>query len=425
MFEPRHAGQTKASLRQGATFLRQVVRLRRQRLVGQLRSGTPTGRERLRQAWRMLAFGLVGTTGILVNTGALWGLAHLLGLHNLVAAAFATQASTLWNWALVEVLVYRGRGSGSAAGRGVRFLLMNNALMLLRLPFIALLMRADLGVYSANALTLVALFALRFLLSDRVIYAATGPEGGRDPVQLLVDPAAEATPSAERQQPQTRRRSHYLAYRYDVAGTVTIGSQIRLPELEFFRAGWVDDEDVDIAVRVGDVGPRRPRRRAALTENGSSDKVLRYEEHLGRFGANFSVELGSSIEIVVGPLLARSPHVVYTNIVEALLRYVLVSRGRMLLHSACIELDGTGVMLSAYTDTGKTATVLRLLREHGGRFLSDDMTVVDAEGNAVCFPKPLTISAHTLRAVQADELTRKEWRRLRLQSRLHSRAAVP
>jgi hypothetical protein len=86
-----------------------------------------------------------------------------------------------------------------------------------------------------------------------------------------------------------------------------------------------------------------------------------------------------------------------------------------------VTLGGVGVMLSALTDTGKTATILRLLRDHGGRFLSDDMTVVDAHGNAVCFPKPLTISAHTLRAVNATDLTRKEWRRLQWQSRLHSK----
>ena len=109
--------------------------------------------------------------------------------------------------------------------------------------------------------------------------------------------------------------------------------------------------------------------------------MLRYEEHLGRLGANFRVELGDPISIDVGPLLARSPHVVYTNILEALLRFVLISRGQMLLHSACVTLGGIGVMLSALTDTGKTATILRLLRDHGGRFLSDDMTVVDASGN--------------------------------------------
>ena len=149
--------------------------------------------------------------------------------------------------------------------------------------------------------------------------------------------------------------------------------------------------------------------------------AIRYEEHLGRIGANFRVDLDDPISVEIGPLLARSSHVVYTNIVEPLLRFVMVARDRMLLHSACVELDGTGVMLSALTDTGKTGTVLRLLREHGGRFLSDDMTVIDSRGNASCFPKPLTISAHTLRAVRADDLTRSEWRRLQFQSRLHSK----
>ena len=111
----------------------------------------------------------------------------------------------------------------------------------------------------------------------------------------------------------------------------------------------------------------------------------------------------------------------YTNVIEALLRFVSVSRGVILLHSACLELDGSGLLLSARTDTGKTGTVLTLLREHGARFLSDDMTIIDPHGNATCFPKPLTISHHTLRAVQTGDLTRAEWRRLKLQSRLHSK----
>jgi hypothetical protein len=108
-------------------------------------------------------------------------------------------------------------------------------------------------------------------------------------------------------------------------------------------------------------------------------------------------------------------------VVEALLRFVLVSRGYMLLHSACMNLDGRGVMMSALTDTGKTGTVLRLLRENSSKFLSDDMTIFDASGTAYCYPKPLTISQHTLRAVKAGDLTPREWRRLRVQSRLHSK----
>jgi dolichol-phosphate mannosyltransferase len=417
---PRQAGASKASLRQGLSFLRHLGRLRRARLVGQLREGPPSRRERVGQLARMVAFGLVGAAGLVVNTAVLWFAYRVLGWNHLVGAAVATQASTTWNFVLVDSLVYRNRAHGTHLGRALRFFAMNNALLLARLPVLEGLVRAGVGVLTANAVTLVVLFAVRFAVSDRAIFRSAAQDRGRGPVRVLVDVTASGSGADGAAGPAARKRSRYLAYRYDVAGVVTIGSQITLPELEFFRAQRVADCDVDIAVRVGDVGGRTPRRRAAMT-SCVDPAVLRYEEHLGRLGANFRVHLGGPITVEVGPLLARSPHVVYTNIIEALLRFVMVSRDRMLLHSACIELDGTGVMLSALTDTGKTGTVLRLLREHGGRFLSDDMTVIDARGTAWCFPKPLTISAHTLRAVRADDLTHAEWRRLRFQSRLHSK----
>ena len=131
--------------------------------------------------------------------------------------------------------------------------------------------------------------------------------------------------------------------------------------------------------------------------------------------------MASTIEVVCSPALANSPHVLYTNVIEALLRFLAVSKDKVLLHSACLDFNGSGLLLSARTDTGKTGTVLRLIREYGARSLSDDMTIVAPDGTATCFPKPLTISHHTLRAVNAGDLTRAEWRRLQLQSRLHSK----
>ncbi len=421
LFEPRYAGNSKASVRQGLAFFRHVARLRTARLAGQLRHGPLTRAERLSQAVRFFAFGLVGLTGIGVNTAALWFFYAKLGWNHLVGASLATQASTTWNFLLVDSLIYRKRAHGTRAGRATRFFAMNNTLLVARLPVLQGLVMAGMDVLGANAVTLVLLFLVRFLVSDRAIFGAVAPDKARDPVRILVD----LTDTAQTDEPSGtvspgRKRSRYLTYRYDITGVVTIGSQIMLPELEFFRAQWVPDDEVDIALRIGHVGGRTPRRRAAMTEY-VEPAALRYEEHLGRIGANFRVYLGERISVEVGPLLAHSSHVVYTNIIEPLLRFVMVSRDRMLLHSACVEIGGEGVILSALTDTGKTGTVLRLLREHGGRFLSDDMTVIDRDGNAFCFPKPLTISAHTLRAVRADDLTRSEWRRLQLQSRLHSR----
>jgi dolichol-phosphate mannosyltransferase len=418
-FAPRHAGESKTSFREILRFGRHLARLRLQ--IARERSSTGHGVAPLHS--RVVLFGLVGVSGIFVNSAALWALhMNVLQLHYLVAAALATQVSTFWNFLLTDRVVFRSNRGAGGWGRMWRFFLMNNLALLLRLPLLALLVHVGIGVLWANVVTLVALFVVRYVISDRLIFGrpvpAVSPEIQRpsvEPVKHLVDLAADGS-LVDRARP---KRIRYLPYRYDIAGLLTIGSQVRLPELEYFRAQWLDG-DMDIAVRVGDVGRGRPLGRAVVTQF-VNPQALRYEEHLGRLGANFRVDLGSTIDVTVGPLLARSPHVVYTNILEALLRFVVADRGRMLLHSACIEFDGRGIMLSARTDTGKTSTILRLLRERGGQFLSDDMTIIDGEATAWSFPKPLTISHHTLRAVEATDLTPAEWRRLRIQSRLHSK----
>jgi dolichol-phosphate mannosyltransferase len=421
-FAPRNAGESKATLRQGITFLRHVIRLRRARLASQLRARPRSRAARVRELARFVAFGTIGVSGLGVNTAALWGMSTYLHWNHLLSASLATQVSTTWNFILVDSLIYRRKSQGSRVGRAAAFFVMNNLLLLARLPVLELLVLSGFGLLVANAITLILLFLVRFMVSDRAIFRPSGQEP-RDPVRVLID--TSAPPGLDGPGGPTsagRKRSRYLTYRYDIAGVVTIGSQILLPELEYFRAQQVTSEELDITVRVGEVGSRSLRRRAAMTRH-PEPAVIRYEEHLGRIGANFCARFADDrIDIDVGPLLARSSHVVYTNVIEPLLRFVMVSRGYMLLHAACVEMDGTGIMLSALTDTGKTGTILRLIREHGCRFLSDDMTIIDAEGNAFGFPKPLTISAHTLRAVHADDLTRSEWRRLQIQSRLHSKS---
>src|SRR6185312_7003489 len=110
--------------------------------------------------------------------------------------------------------------------------------------------------------------------------------------------------------------------------------------------------------------------------------------HLGPLFANFSIDMEDPVVVTAGPLLALSPHVLYTNVVEPLLRFILVSKGRMLLHAACISIGGRPIMLSAKTDTGKTSTILTMLRNETGIFYSDDMVIVDEEGTASRYPKP-------------------------------------
>ena len=422
-FGERYSGESKASLREGVLFARRLV---------ELRTATMFGRH-TRRLGRIAGFAAVGATGIAVNTVALWLCVQGLGMSLLWSAAVATQVSTLWNFVLTDRFVFRGPKSLGTLPRFLGFAVVNNAVLLLRLPLLHWLAGDGVNYLVANIATLLAAFAVRFVLSDRYLFnrrvimtdlveRPTALSAAPDvdptaphrsgPVDLVVDLRSDAAPPVH-------RLGRPLAFRYDIHGIVSIASAVRLAELDSFQAETAAAPD--IVIDAGWFGPGTVRRRPRVTQYVSPAAVS-YEEHLGRHGSDFHVEMGDVIRVVAGPMLTRSPHVLYTNVIEALLRFVLVSRGYMLLHSACLEIDGRGVMLSALTDTGKTGTVLQLLREGGGRFLSDDMTILDPQGTALCYPKPLTISHHTLRAVQAGNLTNAEWRRLHVQSRVHSKA---
>ena len=391
----------------------------------------PTGaRRRTGAAGKLLTigrFGLVGLSGLVVNQLLLWLWVTRVGGHYLVGAVVATQGSTLWNFLLIEKLVFLHAKARRPAVRLISFMTVNNSTLLLRVPMLALL-TGTLGIHYliSNPITLVVLFLLRFVLSDRFIWKESDlpTTASVAKATLQEEDEADAPPAAtgervidlaalEREQPPAGTGQHL----YDVLGLVAIASAVRIRELEYFRVPSLR-RPADVDIRVRPVGSPGPRMRPLVTHGPT---FVAYDEHLGRLGANFRLDFRDRIEVTLGPLLARSPHVVYTNVVEALLRFLLVSRDRVLLHSATLELDGQGLMLTAPTDTGKTGTVLRLLREQGAAFLSDDMTIVEPGGRAWCYPKPLTISSHTLRAVNQRGLEVREQLKLALQSRVHSR----
>src|SRR5256886_9210891 len=149
---------------------------------------------------------------------------------------------------------------------------------------------------------------------------------------------------------------------YDIDGMVWIKRSVRLPELEFFRSSSLGD--ADIVIRTRPVGGWAPRTNIAI-KNGSTR--LEYREHLGPLFANFSIDMEDPVVVTAGPLLALSPHVLYTNVIEPLLRFILASKGRMLLHAACISIGGRAQTPSRQTRNRKTSTTLPTLPAAGGR----------------------------------------------------------
>jgi dolichol-phosphate mannosyltransferase len=357
-----------------------------------------------------IGFGLVGLSGLAVNQLLFWLLTEVGTFWISWGAVLATQGSTVWNFILNDRFVYAEIGGRN--GRYRRFAkswTANTMSLIFRVPLLLVLAHSGMNPHWANITTLVALFGLRFWISDRFIWSSkrlvadvTGEAVvPPTPADVLIEMKREelGPHMALNLRPGRRTKRHY----YDIHGIVSIASEVELPELVYFTVAPFT-RHADVTVRRGYVGDRRMINRVTAIKGPGS---FVYREHLGSMGVNFRVDLDDRIVVTVSPLLARSKHVVYTNVVEALNRFVLVNKGYMLLHSATVQLGDRTVMLSAQTDTGKTGTILRLLQEHpeGTAFLSDDMTIINS----------------TVRAVNTRVLSLPQRALLAVQSRVHSK----
>jgi putative flippase GtrA len=334
---------------------------------------------------------MVGILGILVNAAALYLLFERVHIPLLVAAVLSSQVSTLSNFVLTELWVFRGREiAGSILWRYLTFNALNLVTQLIRLPTLHLLTEVG-GVHYqiSNLVALGLTFGVRYLVADNWIWA------GRD------------------RRDQVRLEG---AYQYDVHGIVRITSTVNLPELAAFNVTHRVEPDIVIRRKLVGGGPR-----LHVSTVKGADGVIRYREHFGALSAAFDASVGERVELDANWLLTWSHHVLYTNMVEPLLRFWLVSRGYVLLHCAAIDAERGAVIMSAQTDTGKTSTVLRLLMQRSWGFISDDMAILTTGGEILSYPKPMTLSSHTMSAVNDQALPRADRVMLAIRSRVHSK----
>jgi len=156
-FGERHSGHSKASWREGVTYLRRLVQLR------------ISGR------WRRLTrFAAVGALGVAVNTGVLALLTGTAHVWYLIASILATQIAILSNFALTEWLVFRGvQTNKSLRFRFASYLVINNTSLLITGPLLLLLVSAlGMDLLLANVLSLLLLVLARFAIADSYIWGS-------------------------------------------------------------------------------------------------------------------------------------------------------------------------------------------------------------------------------------------------------------
>jgi putative flippase GtrA len=374
-FGERLSGESKANGQEMLRLFQQILRLR------------------MSSSRHFLKFISVGVTGLFVNTALMWVFTDLMNIHYLGSAVLATQGSTFWNFSWTEKWVFGDRSKSQLPlyQRVGWFYAINNLLLVARGPILAVMV-SFLGInyLIANVLSLAFMTVVRYVVSDNLIW---GKEGKK------------AMPEKVKSRKET-------TYYYNIHDIIRVRSMQRLPELGYFKTSEAfDNPDIDVLL---DKDPQKHK---------VADSIV-YDEVLGRHGFRIVINRGEELtKVYATPLIGKSPHVLYTNVVEPLLRWGFVRKGYALMHGACISFDGEALFITAQTDTGKTTTILYTIQNNPGAvdFLSDDMTIFSREGKVYNYPKPLTISQHTLQAVHGTPLNRRESMFLQIQSRLHSR----
>jgi dolichol-phosphate mannosyltransferase len=151
-FGERRHGSSKASMRQGATFLAHLARLR---------------------FGKMSLFALIGVIGALANLGIMWALTAA-GVPYVWAAIIGAEVTIIGNFLLQERFVFADMRTDARA-LGIRFatsFAFNNVEAALRIPVMALMVESwHISSVLATALSLIVAFFARFLFHSLVVYA--------------------------------------------------------------------------------------------------------------------------------------------------------------------------------------------------------------------------------------------------------------
>ncbi|MGJ0391070.1 glycosyltransferase [Microbacterium sp. CGR1] len=151
-FAERRNGTSKASLRQGATFVAHLARLR---------------------FGKMSLFAFIGVIGAIANLGIMWMLTAA-GVPYIWAAIIGAEVTIIGNFLLQERFVFADMRT-DARGLGMRFVTsftFNNAEAALRIPVMALMVETwHISSVLATGLTLIVAFFARFLFHSLFVYA--------------------------------------------------------------------------------------------------------------------------------------------------------------------------------------------------------------------------------------------------------------
>ena len=349
-FAERHSGESKADFQEGFRFFRHLLRLRWTADI------------------HVTRLGLAAVFVLLLNNSVIITLDQQFDLRPMITAVIGLEFALAALFILMEGWVFFRRTWNGRWRRLFDFYSSSHLLLLIVwLPIVNWASsRGQLSILTVNVIALLLTGGIRYLFSEQWIWTRGLISRFRDP------------------------------FYYDIHGIIKIESAVHIPDLSYFRTVQ-QPEQIDIHLMID--------RHGTPIEHVDS---ISYKEGLGRFGFSLSIMPGETTEAIVSPLLEKSPFVLYKNVVEPLLRWVLVRKGFAMVYGGTLAIGDRAVLMIAGPEIRKAATLLHTLTETGCDYMGDDVAILGKNGRILSFPRLLAIRKHAVQAVDKASLNRVE-----------------
>lgn len=194
---------------------------------------------------------------------------------------------------------------------------------------------------------------------------------------------------------------------YDIHGLLKVGTDITGYVPDYFREPSV--RNLDLLLSSGTSSPEILTETCTKIAHGlyccEYEKLVVSTISLLAFKATWAVKrlLGKPTEVYISPtyrmlsktLLKMPISTVFPDhaFIQMIMHIKLLYNAHTFLVGACFEPNDTtpAIIISSMGDIGKTSTIFQALKEIGGKYLSDDMIIVNKEGTVFSYPKPIRI----------------------------------